>query len=65
MLFPPPATSCLSHLSMGSHKSVISVEALSDVAGSEGLIMEIAVCDLYQASMKNSVPEFNLEQIIK
>ena len=50
---------------MGSHKNVVSVEALSDVSGSEGLVMEIAVCDLYQASTKTSVIEFTLEQIIK
>ena len=41
------------------------MEALSDVAGSEGLVMEIAVCDLYQASINASVQAFTLEQIIK
>ena len=62
---PPPATSCVSHLAMGSNKNVTYMEALSDVAGSGGLVMEIAVCDLYQVSMKTSVSEFNLEQRIK
>ncbi|CAM9930853.1 unnamed protein product, partial [Laminaria digitata] len=49
---------------MGSHKNLISVEALSDVPGSEGLVMELAYCDLYQASTQTSGPALNINHTI-
>ena len=39
---------------MGPHKNII--EALSDVTGSEGIVMELALCDLYKASSGKVIP---------
>lgn len=61
----PPSLAPHDNLSSGTHKYLIGVASLSDVAGSEGLLMEMAVCDLYQACLKKSDPEFGFEQLIK
>ena len=49
---------------MERHKNIIGVEALSDVTGSEGIVMELAVCDLYQASSGTSETSFSVSQQI-
>lgn len=50
---------------MGTHANIIGVDCLSDVVGSEGLIMEMAVCDMFKASTGKSEPVFTLAQQLK
>ena len=50
---------------MQNHKNVIGVESLSDVAGSEGLVMEMAVCDMFKACTGRSDIVFTLAQQIR
>lgn len=61
----PPPPPFPQHLSVGAHKNIVSIYALSDVAGSEGVIMEVAVCDLLAATMGTSNPAFTLDQILR
>lgn len=63
-LAPPPSTPCLPRLRLKNHKNIIEVEALSDIAGSEGIVMELALCDLFQASVGQSETRFTLSQLI-
>lgn len=66
MLSPPPLPPPFPpHHRMGTHKNIIGVESLSDVAGAEGLVMEIAVCDMFKACTGRSVPLFSLAQQIR
>ena len=62
---PPPPVAPHIKLSVGMHKNIIEVACLNDLEGSEGLLMEVAVCDLYRACLKQTNPAFNLEQQIK
>ena len=50
------------YLSLPKHEKIIDVDCLSDIAGEEGLLMEIAVSDLYQASAGTSNIMFTLSQ---
>lgn len=50
---------------MKKHKNVIGVESLSDVAGSEGLVMEMALCDMFKACTGRSNIAFTLAQQIR
>ena len=61
----PPPPCFPTHHRMGTHKNIVGVESLSDVAGAEGLVMEIAVCDMFKACTGRSVPAFNLAQQIR
>ena len=61
----PPAPSYPSHLSVKKHANIVDVECLSDVTGSEGLVMEMALCDLLQASGGTSGTVFTLAQLLK
>lgn len=61
----PPPPPWPPYLRMGTHKFIIGVESLSDVTGSEGLVMEIAVCDMFKASTGRSDTKFTLAQQIR
>lgn len=50
---------------MGTHKNIIAVEELSDVAGSEGITMELAECDLYQTRARRYDTVYSLAQLAK
>ena len=60
----PPPPLCLPHLRLDAHKYIIGVEALSDVAGGEGIVMELAMCDLNQAVSGKSETKFTVSQQI-
>ena len=51
-------------LSLNSHKHIIGVEALSDADGCEGIVMELAMCDLNQAFLGTSQKSFSVSQQI-
>lgn len=46
------------------HNLIIGVKCWSDVTGSQGLIMEIAMCEMFKARVKMSEPVFTLGQPI-
>lgn len=63
--FSLPSLSPIPHCSLGQHDYIISVVCMSDFTGSEGLIMEAALCDLHSAVVGVSPVAFSLAQVIR
>ena len=61
-IFPPSSPS---HLRLGKHDNIIDIECLSDVVGSEGLIMEMAVCDMLSATTGTCSTSFSVSQQLR
>ena len=62
---PAPSLPRFRHRRMKEHKNIVDVFCINDLPGSEGLVMEVAVCDMFIASTGRSNIAFTLAQQIR